>query len=181
MTDQRYDSLADALDVTADVLDRRALDLFERESGRAYPAPIVLCGAGRLGRLTLAGLRRAGVAPVAVADNNPSLQGTRVDGNEVWSVPDAVRRFANEAVFITTIYTARPLRDQLTALGARVASSRALFFHHPEVFLPHGSIQWPAGLLDGAKDVLSGLGAWSDDASRDEYAAQINWQLLRTT
>ena len=178
MADQRYDALAAALDVTADVLDRRALDLFERESGRAYPAPIVLCGTGRLGRITLAGLRRAGVEPVAIADNNVRVQGSRVDGIEVLSVPDAVQRFAQDAVFVTTIYTARPLRDQLTSLGARVASSRALFFHHPQVFLPHGSIQWPSGILDDAKDALSGLSAWWDDASRDEYVAQINWQLL---
>jgi len=181
MNDQRYDSLAAALDVTADVLDRRALDLFERESGRAYPAPIVLCGTGRLGRITLAGLRRAGVDPVAVADNDVRVQGSRVDGIEVLSVPDAVQRFGQDAVFITTIYTARPLRDQLASLGARVASSRALFFHHPHVFLPHGSIQWPSGILDDAKDALSGLSAWSDDASRDEYVAQIKWQLLLTT
>jgi FkbM family methyltransferase len=181
MTDQRYDSLAAALDVTADVLDRRALDLFERESGRVYPAPIVLCGTGRLGRITLAGLRRAGVEPVAIADNNVRVQGSRIDGMEVLSVPDAVQRFAQDAVFVTTIYTARPLRDQLASLGARVASCRALFFHHPRVFLPHGSIQWPSGILDDAKDALSGLSAWSDDASRDEYVAQINWQLLLAT
>ena len=181
MTDQRYDSLAAALNVAADVLDRRALDLFERESGRGYPAPVVLCGTGRLGRITLAGLRRAGVDPVAIADNDARVQGTRLDGKEVLSVTDAVHRFAQEAVFVTTIYTARPLRDQLTSLGARVASSRALFFNHPEEFLPHGSIQWPSGILGDASNVLSGLSAWSNEASRDEYAAQINWQLLRTT
>jgi FkbM family methyltransferase len=181
MTDSRYDALAESLTVSADVLDRRTLELFERESGRAYPTPVVLCGTGRLGRITLAGLRRAGMDPVAIADNNPRVQGTQIDGETVLSVPDAVRQFGRAAVFVTTIYTARPLREQLVALGARVASSRALFFHHPDVFLPHGSIQWPSGILHHTSDVLAGWNAWNDDASRDEYAAQVRWQLLLAT
>jgi hypothetical protein len=36
---------------------------------------IVLCGAGGLGRRTLAGLRRHGITPLAFADNNPARWG----------------------------------------------------------------------------------------------------------
>ena len=57
-----------------------ATALFERESGRSYPAPLVLCGAGRLGQITLRGLRRAGVPVIAFADNNTRLHGQQVDG-----------------------------------------------------------------------------------------------------
>src|SRR5689334_9922963 len=138
MTERWYDTLTSSLAVSPDVLDHRALHLFERESGRPYPAPLVLCGAGRLGRIALAGLARADVVPLAIADNDPALAGTRIDGCEVTSVEAAVRRYGRDAVFITAVYTARPLRQQLTSLGARVASSRAVFFQHAQVFLPHG-------------------------------------------
>jgi FkbM family methyltransferase len=157
------------------------MELFARESGLEYPAPLVLCGAGPLGRIALAGLHRAGVEPIAIADNNPSLHGTRVQGCEVLSVANAVQRHGARAVFVTTVYTARPLRDQLSRLGARVASSRAVFFHHPSIFLPHCSIQWPAEILPAADDVVAGLDIWADETSRDEYVAQIEWQLLLRT
>src|SRR5688572_424955 len=104
MSDRRRRSLESWLDVTGDEL-----------AGRADPAPLVLCGLGRLGRIALTGLRRAGVEPVALADNSRSLQGTRVEGCDVLSVDDAVKKFGHEAVFVTTVYTARPLRDQLKA------------------------------------------------------------------
>src|SRR5688572_27479180 len=181
MSDRRRRSLESWLDVTGDELAQRAVQLFERESGRAYPAPLVLCGLGRLGRIALTGLRRAGVEPVALADNSRSLQGTRVEGCDVLSVDDAVKKFGHEAVFVTTVYTARPLRDQLKALGARVASSRAVFFQHADVFLPHGSMQWPPTILAGRDDAIAGLSIWADDASRDEYLAQLGWQLLVLT
>jgi len=177
----RQQSLTESLTVTPGVLETRTRDLFHRESGRAYPAPLVLCGTGRLGRITLAGLHRAGIEPRALADNNPAVQGTRIDGLDVLSIDGAVQKFGRDAVFVTTIYTARPLREQLTALGARVASSRALFFQHPQVFLPHGSIQWPSGILEAADDVVAGLDLWNDEQSKSEYVAQIDWQLLRTT
>ena len=181
MSDQRRHSLESWLAVSEDVLARRAVELFERESGRPYPAPLVLCGLGRLGRIALAGLRRAGVEPVALADNSRALQGTRVAGWDVLSVGEAVKKFGHEAVFITTVYTARPLRDQLKALGARVASSRAVFFQHADVFLPHGSMQWPPTILAAPDDAIAGLSVWADDASRDEYVAQLGWQLLVLT
>jgi len=179
MTDPRRAALASDLAVTADELTDRALGLFERESGVAYPAPLVLCGGGRLGRITLAGLRGVGVSPAAIADNNAALHGTRLDGCEVMSVESAVRAFGQDAVFVTTVYTAQPLRSQLKKLGACVASSRAVFFQHPEQFLPHGSIQWPSAIVDDKENILAGLDAWADDASRDEYVAQVRWQLLQ--
>ena len=41
---------------------------------------IVLFGAGVLGRSVLEGLRKTGVNPLAFADNNRNLWGSRVDG-----------------------------------------------------------------------------------------------------
>jgi FkbM family methyltransferase len=181
LTVQQADLLRELLSVPPDVVERRALDLFERESGAKYPTPLVLCGLGRLGRITLDGLRRAGIEPVALADNNPSLQGSRLTQHEVLSVEEAVRRHGGNAVFVVTVYTARPLREQLAGLGARVASSRAVFFQHPDLFLPHGSIQWPPEILADSAKIIAGLNIWHDDESRREYLAQIEWQLLGRT
>ena len=55
MIDVHARNLAHVLEATPNELTRRAEELFERESGRSYPAPLVLCGAGRLGRDVAAG------------------------------------------------------------------------------------------------------------------------------
>jgi FkbM family methyltransferase len=44
--------------------------------------------------------------------------------------------------------------------------------------LPHASIDWPGSLLTEAGDIVEGLSAWADDASRSEYVAQIAWHSL---
>jgi FkbM family methyltransferase len=169
------------LDVDRAELSARASDLFRRESGNAYPAPLVLCGAGHLGQTTLRGLRRAGADVVGFADNNARLHGQAIDKCPVMPVEDAVRRYRRSAVFVTTIYTARPLHEQLSALGARVASTRAVFFHHAEVFLPYLSIDRPESIVSQGEDVVEGVGHLADEASRAEYTAQIAWHTLAST
>jgi len=175
------DEVARLLDVTPHELSARARDLFRRESGKSYPVPLVLCGAGQLGQVTFRGLRRADADVIAFADNNARLHGQEIDGRTVMSIEDAVRRHGRTAVFVTTIYTARPLREQLAALGAPVASTRAVFFQHPSVFLPYLSIDVPESLVDQAEDIVDGVTQFADDASRAEYAAQIAWHTLAST
>jgi FkbM family methyltransferase len=181
VTDYHTDQLERLLDVTSDQLAARADSLFERESGRAYPAPLVLCGAGRLGRVTLRGLRSLDIEPSAFADNNPRLHGERVDDCAVTSIDDAVKQHGADSVFITTVYTAQPLREQLIARGVRIASARALFFQHAATFLPHGSVDSPASIPSEASAIRLGLSRFVDDSSKAEYVAQIAWHTLAVT
>ena len=176
--DRHADELARLLDVEPRQLATRAMQLFERESHQEYPKPLVLCGAGRLGRTTLRGLRAVGAEVLGFADNSPGMHGQQIDGCEVMSVDEAVRRHGREAVFVTTVYTARPLRDQLTAMAVPVASARAVFFQHPAAFLPHAAVDWPESIATQAEDILEGLTVWADDASRTEYVAQVAWHTL---
>src|SRR5687767_8036169 len=115
MSDQ-HEFLSRLLTVNGSDLQERARFLFERESGRKYPAPLVLCGAGRLGRAVLAGLRQIGGEVLAFADNSERLQGKSVDDCQVLSIPDATSRFGSSAVFVVTIYTEHVLREQLLRL-----------------------------------------------------------------
>src|SRR5258706_10611163 len=59
--------------------------------------PLVLFGAGGLGRKTLDGLRKLGRPPVAFADNNPRLHGREVDGLPVMSPESAARALGSTA------------------------------------------------------------------------------------
>ena len=77
------DEVARLLDVTPHELSARARDLFRRESGKSYPVPLVLCGAGQLGQVTFRGLRRADADVIAFADNNARLHGQEIDGRTV--------------------------------------------------------------------------------------------------
>ena len=181
MTTVYADQLARLLDVTPAELSTRANELFERESGLSYPAPLVLCGAGRLGRMMLGRLRSAGAEVLALADNNPQLHGQTLHGCDVVSVGDAVRRHRQNAAFVVTIYTARPLHEQLAAVGVKAASARAVFFQHRELFLPHAAVDWPASLADQSSAIVDGLSNWADDASRAEYVAQIAWHSLASS
>src|SRR5580698_1152326 len=99
--------------------------------------PIVLMGAGGLGRRALAGLRRHGVEPLAFADN--AARETRLDGVQVLSPTSAAEQFGARAAFVVTIWGAnRPhrfahSRAQLRGLGCDVVCSfPGLFWKHPD-------------------------------------------------
>ena len=80
---------------------RAALEQLLAETGECY----VLFGAGRLGQVTLSGLRRAGIEPVAFADNNPKLWNTTINGVRVFSPQEAADQFKQKAIFVITVYT----------------------------------------------------------------------------
>jgi FlaA1/EpsC-like NDP-sugar epimerase len=82
---------------------RRAAGLFD-----ALAAPradrIVLYGAGNLGVKVAEGLRALGVEPLAFADGNPALAGTKRAGLTVLSRADAAARFGRSAAFVPSIW-----------------------------------------------------------------------------
>jgi FkbM family methyltransferase len=139
--------------------------------------PPVLFGAGRLGRIALAGLRRAGVTPLAFADNNPALWGTSVDGLPVLSAQDGAAKFGSDTPFVVTIYTGAKVLQQLRGQGLRACPFAALFLKHRDVFLPHAGLDLPHKMHAHVADIRKCFSLWADDASRREYLAQVRYRL----
>ena len=149
-----------------------------RRAVAANPASVVLFGAGKLGRQTLAGMRKAGLAdPVAFADNSPQLHGTQVDGVAVLSPEQAVLRHARSAFVVATYNTSKP-RAQLAGLGARAIPYAWLFAAHPDAFLPHLCLDHPARVLEAADAVRQGFALMDGGASREAYLHQVRWRLF---
>src|ERR1700756_225324 len=80
--------------------ERTAFDDLARPLGER----LVLFGAGPLGKAVLAGLRKAGVEPLAFADNNRNLWGQQVMGLPVISPTQAAELYGQTACFVVTIY-----------------------------------------------------------------------------
>ena len=143
---------------------------------------LVLVGAGGLGRKTLAGLRQTGIEPLAFADNNPAAWNRTVDGLPVLSLPDAAARFGRQSTFVITVWSPGAdrridgLRRQLDGLGvATVVSFVPLFWKHAGIFLPHYRLDLPHQLAEDAEGIERVFRLWEDEASREEYVAQLQW------
>jgi FkbM family methyltransferase len=158
----------------------RALDQASSGQASAKPiesdGPLVLFGAGHLGRAALSGLRRIGIEPAAWADNNPRLHGTLVEGLPVLSAAAASEKFGRTATFVVTIYTGAGVRRQLTEMGLRAFGIASLFRQFPDTFLPYCCLDRPDKLTPHRGDILRGLKIWADDASRNEYLTQIRYR-----
>ncbi len=146
---------------------------------------IVLFGAGRVGRKTLTGLRKAGLEPLAFADNDARLWNTSVEGVEVLSPGEAARRHGDQATFVITIWRGEATdrmaerEAQLRGLGCKyVVTFPPLFWKHAKAFLPHYAVDLPHKVHQQEDDVRRAGRLLSDDASRDEYLAQLRWRLL---
>lgn len=144
---------------------------------------LVLCGAGGLGRKTLAGLLRAGIAPLALADNNPALAGKSMEGVPVFSAKEAVAKFGHDSAFIVTIWGAHShdrlaqRKQQWRDLGCEtVISFMPLFWKYAEIFLPHYSCDLPHKVFAQARRIGALAELWSDDDSRAEFLAQLRWR-----
>jgi FkbM family methyltransferase len=137
----------------------------------------VLVGTGELGRKTLAGLRRAGVEPLAFADNNPRIWGSEIGGLPVLSPADAAQRHGNSACFVVTIYHGSAVRRQLADLGCRrVAPFLPLFWKYAAEFIPHTGVDLPHRLRDQFDRIQACYSLLRDETSRRELCEQLLWR-----
>jgi FkbM family methyltransferase len=181
--------LASELDVgrVADV-EREERALFDNLAG-SPDTPLVLFGAGNLGRRALRGIRESGVEPLGFADNNAALQGTTVEGLKVFSPAEAVSSFGRQAAFVVTIWTPHPTRQlafpsvsrQLGDLGLGsavcVVPFVPLFWKHAEALLPYTFLDLPHRIYEDAGAVRAAYGLLSDRLSREEYLLQLAYLL----
>lgn len=147
-----------------------------RKSLDARHGRIVFFGAGRLGEIALCDARRAGIEPLAFADNNTQRWGTECQGVPVVSPLEAAERFGGNSVFVITVYTSAPVWEQLRGLGLEPLSFARLAWLHPAEFLPHAGLELPHKIIRNAAAVLATEALWSDQESRTEFAEQIRWR-----
>ena len=166
-------------------------DVYRREQytfdklAEPFNKSLVLFGAGGLGKKTLAGLRRVGIEPLAFADNNSTLWGKDVNGVQVLSLEEAAKKFGKSAAFIVTIWrgestdTMAERQKQLTDLNCeKVIPFSYLYWKYNDMFLPHYAFDMPHKVVEQYGEVQKVFSLWSDDASRQEYIAQVRWRMF---
>jgi FkbM family methyltransferase len=163
---------------------RRQRETFDRLAAPHGDA-LVLFGAGRLGRKTLAGLRHVGVEPLAFADSDSALWGSLVDGIRVMSPREAASKYGSHSTFVVTIWgaaqsdTMEERMQHVVNLGCtRVVTFVPLFWKHPTLFLPHSCLDLPQRTADQAEQVRRAFPLWADEASCAEFVAQVKWRIL---
>lgn len=181
--DECLSELSGLLSESVDDARLRESTAFDRFAGE-LSSRIVLFGAGGLGRRTLSGLDRAGIRPLAFADNNSALWGTDIGGITVLSPEDAALRYANSAVFVISIWGADSLHryqhsfEQLRQLGCdRISPIAWLAWRYPTLLLPHYALDLPSKLIADKGAVEESLKLFRDLDSCREYVSQIRWRL----
>jgi FkbM family methyltransferase len=140
-------------------------------------APIVILGAGNLGRR----IARA-IHPVLMCDNNPSLWNRVVEGIPVTSPKEAIRRYP-EATFVVAIWhpsctdTMTDRMLQIRSLGAgNVVPFYELFAEYGNLLLPHLLWERSDYYSEHAQEI-SRVGGLLDAAGREEFERQMRLRL----
>ena len=153
---------------------RRTAEIKERVGGRT---DVVLVGTGYLGRHVLADLRGLPYTVVAFVDNNPALWGSEVQGLEVLS-PEARADFADNALWLITIYTNSRVIEQCRELGVPWVTCAELSWvlrePHPNSFI----FGRPHKLAESIDEIEMAASIWADAESEAQYRSQIRWRFL---
>jgi FkbM family methyltransferase len=138
---------------------------------------LVLFGAGPLGKGVLAGLRKAGVEPLAFADNNRDLWHREVMGLPVLSPAEAAELHATTACFVVTIYQGSSARRQLATLGCqRVVPCAPLLWKYAEVFIPQCCLELPSRLREQFQSIRRCYAMLEDEPSKRDLREQLLWR-----
>lgn len=170
-----------------DLLSESASSVHERERGFAdldgpTGRPIVLAGAGRLGRRFGEQLLLHGASVVAYVDNDPTRQGSTVFGVPVLAPSEASRLYGVDALFVVTIWNPEhsyiATYRQLTSLGCvTVVPWVPVAWALGDALLPQYASGLPSTVLAAREDVLAQAEVWADAESAKVYANQVLWRL----
>jgi FkbM family methyltransferase len=161
----------------------REAEAFDAAAGGARS--FVVVGAGGFGQRVAEVLRanEAQAEALAFADNDEKLWGCSIDGVEVFSPQDAVRRFGAQAAFVIAIWHPQmrsPVLEvsaQFRELGyRRVVPFPALLWKHSDQLLPHYLWDLPSRLLADAPDIRRAF-ALLDAESKAAFVAQLRLRL----
>jgi FkbM family methyltransferase len=138
---------------------------------------LILFGAGSLGQLVFQGLERAGIRPIAFADNNKRLWHAEIAGIPVLPPSIASDRYRHSACFVVTIYNGSRARLQLKELGCKhVAPFAALYWKYAEIFTPKLGIDLPHKIRGFTREIRACQGVLGDQDSLRELAEQVHWR-----
>jgi FkbM family methyltransferase len=138
---------------------------------------LVLFGAGPLGKSILSGLRKAGVEPLAFADNNRDLWHGQVMGLPVLSAAEAAELHGRTACFVVTIYQGSSARRQLASLGCqRVVAFTPLLWKYADVFIPECCLELPHRLVEQCDSIRQCYSMLGDEPSKRELREQLLWR-----
>ena len=176
----RLDTLLSETVSAARIREDRELDATMNGSS----AGLVLFGAGGLGRKIAAALRSFGIVPAAFSDNHASLWGKRVEGLEVLSPPEAVRRYGERCTFVVTIWHPEPysavvaVQHQLRRLGCRrIATFPLVMWKYAGALLPLYLWDLPSKLLAEADEIRAAFELFDESASQAEFLGQLRLRL----
>jgi len=155
------------------VRERNAFDDLARPLGKR----LVLFGAGPLGKSVLAGLRKAGVEPLAFADNKRDLWRQQVMGLPVLSAAEAAEQYGRTACFVVTVYQGSSIRRQLASLGCeRVVACAPLLWKYADVFIPQCCLELPHRLIEQCDSIRRCHATLADETSKRELREQLLWR-----
>jgi FkbM family methyltransferase len=158
---------------------KREAEAYHAATEGMSDAPVVLMGAGGLGRLIARIARENGGEVLAFCDNAERLWGNCVEGVPVLSPAAAAVQFGSSAVFIVTIWAAfapgtMPERiRQLRDLGCRCVVPFQFYLWKYPSHLPYFNVDLPSRLLEQRDAVWSCMDLWADERSGAEYAGQV--------
>lgn len=144
--------------------------------------PVVLLGAGEVGRGALNVLRREKIEVLAFADSNPAKWGGTVEGLPIVSPAAAAAKHGASAVFLVTYKcdaaTYEKEARRLEGFGAETVVPISVPMRRwPEIAgWPSEPPSWYA---DRASRVLAAYDLLSDDESRRHFLGHFRWRILR--
>ncbi len=162
----------------------QVIDLFQRGWSadprlRERADRLVVFGGGSTGAMVIRGLRAAGIAPVAVIDNDPQRCGGQLLGIPVRPAAEAATGLGGEAAVIVAVSTVAygVLAEGLRRQGwTTIACLGGLFRTWPQAFLPHFHADVPGNYRSHAAAIEQADRLWSDAASRATYRRQLHWR-----
>jgi FkbM family methyltransferase len=145
-------------------------------------APVVIFGAGNLGKKVVGALIGKQKNIVSFVDNNNTSWGKEVLGIKVASPKEAGEKWKDEAIWIVSIWSPGhsfiQTKKQLHELGVNnIYHAAAILQLFPGELLPHYHFQTPDYFFRHSDEITEVYNHLADDESKKQYLAQMDFRI----
>lgn len=143
-------------------------------------SPVIIYGAGRMGKMFKTNLAKFGVDIIAFVDSNPDLWGRDIEGIKIISPKELIKNYSSKPILIASLVYETEIYEKLSRMQFHlIYPLYFLNYKYPNIFVSPEYFQKFNSLfsLKNQSDILKISKLWEDEQSKQVFFNLIKFRL----
>lgn len=176
----RIRDINEFLNISIDEINRNVAEYFQRNFNENFP--IILYGAGNIGKDVLKRLQSIGINVAGFLDDTPSKRYSSFNGVNILNQQDMYDKYKNKVNLVVCILNTNHLCSKTIKFFEEKFNIKAISFYgfswkYPEAFSDMHGLMHPSVFIQNKNEIMCVYESLEDEKSKIEYLNQLSFRL----